>query len=891
MELQSLIIDAFHSHGFEKIEEYLQQKENSLCQKYNELLLIHFDKLINKELEQNEFQHVSLLLKCIQRFFRDETKEDEQLLIEQGLIPKMVSWLKRTIGFLTTGEVTITMSLVQVIEDFLNTALVISKCSPKGKSQLLDSFLYNLGLLVADKTINYLIRQEGLRTLNSILEKVPHEEREKIALSENKSFLMKGLARAILDIGDYDLQVSLSEALCRMMSKKSQADLAHRLFEDDIVAEAFKEIRDREFETDSRRFLNCLNDKLGDKRRVYTFPCIAAFINGYEVKKPCDENLEQFWIDFNIATQSITFYIDNAEDELWDSVRLLKEEVGGFSIKEAGKKKILLVYLKKALLFNNKEVMKVEIHFDLQSNIVKTCMEVLGPEKYVLNPDQMKREPPEISESFEEQETAEILCYHEEKAEQEPLSQEESVNDEKNYSFHESSQVIEQPETTKSGAHSSSAHFLDLEHQRQESVASKQNSSEGLKEVDKIQVPKLDEKPSYSNSPVASGAVQEGLLETDHLEKKRKRTRASKNIPETKENPYDFENTSDTMYSQVVVEAKQRILSHKKSSKKKRDGSTFSSYKSQGERKWFDDLRKHLFSESNNETSSDMSGSPWINSQKEKTLKTYSTQKRPRVRSKLRVLPLSPSSSGSDHQKDKATPVRKRISRQSNEKTLYSPVGFVIPEDSTKKHPFESVSPFGDESSPEYSEVTENLSKSAAHKSSMESAILKRKPQNKGASALLDDTLEMPKQQKLEEDHTPFSPVALMPGENPVPTALQVIPDSLGESAIISSFEDFTKKLKKNIESRNKDKDICIQNAMKASEKVTMLLNQLHQCRLDKIEQLHESIRQELDNFKKDVRALNDLEKEILDVWKKHSAQLNSFCDLQMKSLNHLRKR
>ncbi|XP_027723722.1 synaptonemal complex protein 2-like [Vombatus ursinus] len=898
--LQSLIIDAFHGHGFEKIEEYLHQKENSLCQKYNQLLLIHLDRLINKELDKNEFQCVSLLLKCIQRFFIDDTKEDEQLLIQQGLIPKMASWFERTIGFLTSGELTITMSLVQVIEGFLNTALVISKCSHKGKSQLLDSFLFNLGLLVANKTINYLIRQEGLRTLNSILEKVPRGEREKFPLSENRCFLMEGLARAILDIGDYDLQVALSEALCRMMSKKSQADLAHRLFEDDIVAVAFKEIRDREFETDSRRFLNCLNDKLGDKRRVYTFPCIAAFVDGYEVRKPHDENLEKFWIDFNIGSQSITFYIDNAEGELWDAVRLLKEAVRGFSIKEVGKKKVLVVYLKKSLLlFNNKEVMKIEIHFDLQFSILKTCMKVLGQDKYLANPDQTKREePPEIPESFKEQETAESPSYQEEKAVQEPMYQEESVQEDKNDSFYEPSQVVEQPETKKSDANSTSAHFLDLEDPSQGEIALERSSLDVLKEVDKIQILKLDEKPSYSNSPVActSEPFQVDMLHADGLEERRKGTSSSKNIPETKENPYDFENDSDTMYSQVVVEAKQRILSHKESSKKKRDSSTFSSYKSQGEGKLFDDVRKHLFSESNNETSNDMSGSSWINTQKKKNLKTYSKQKKPRVRSKLRVLPLSPSSSGSDRRK--TTPVGKRILRQNNEKNSDFPVVkfqgstvFLTPDDSAKKKPFQSISPLDDISSPEYSDVTEDLSMTAAPKSSVKSAILKRKPQNVGVSDLSDSTLIKPKQRKLEEDHTPFSPVALMLGENPVPAALQAIPDSLGESAVISTFENFTKELKKKFESRNKKKDVCFQNAMKASDKLTTLLNQIHQCRLDKIEQFHKSVLQELDNFKKDVQALKDLEKEILDVWKEQSTKLNSFCDLQMQSLNQLRKR
>ncbi|XP_058535854.1 synaptonemal complex protein 2 [Ochotona princeps] len=384
-QLEKCIDDALRKNNFKPLDTLLQiDISEDVKIKCSKQFFHKLDDLICRELNKKDVQMVSAILASVAKCGKNITILGQcglLTMMKQGLVQKMVTWFEKCKEIILSRGKSKDDAVLNMMEDLFDLLMITFDISDEGKRLVAESFIPQICALVADSGVNICVQQETLKKMNAMIDKMPKEAR-KIFSKQEMLILMSGMGERILDAGDYDLQVGIVEALCRMTTRKQRQELACQWFSMDFIVTAFKGIKESEFETDCRIFLNLVNGMLGDKRRVFTFPCLAAFLDKYELKIPSDEKLEEFWLDFNMESQSLSFYVaEDSEDHQWEPVTVSEDKVQTYSIEVRESKKLLNIILKNTIKISKREGKELFLYFDESLEISDVTKKIFGANK------------------------------------------------------------------------------------------------------------------------------------------------------------------------------------------------------------------------------------------------------------------------------------------------------------------------------------------------------------------------------------------------------------------------------------------------------------------------------------------------------------------------------
>ncbi|XP_076597979.1 synaptonemal complex protein 2 [Chaetodon auriga] len=391
-KLEKIIDEALKSGDVQALDVFLQwDVHEGTSIKCSQQFLTKLDKLVSRSLDKNNVKSASLALgilcKCGKNLKLPGDCQGLSGLIAQGLLKKMVEWFEKCRHLWIQCGPQWDETLFSLSEEFFDALMVVHDSCKEGTYKITESFLYPVGQMAVDPRIYILIQKEAIRKFNVILDKIPVDlkKKKKILTSQEASDIMIKLAGHILEGGDYDLQTALMEALCRMATPDWRKKLAYQWFSMEHVASAFIKICDSEFETDCRKFLNLVNGMQGDRRRVYSYPCLEVYLDKYELLMPADEKLEEFWIDFNLGSHSISIYFSLADDEAqegeWETICINENEVKSYTVTEEGKRHILQLKLSEMVVVGPVEGSSLTMHFSSSLDILQAAHRVYGHSK------------------------------------------------------------------------------------------------------------------------------------------------------------------------------------------------------------------------------------------------------------------------------------------------------------------------------------------------------------------------------------------------------------------------------------------------------------------------------------------------------------------------------
>ncbi|XP_026055194.1 synaptonemal complex protein 2 isoform X1 [Carassius auratus] len=390
-QVEKLVDEAFKHNNFQDLEIFVQnENKEGTTIKCSRQLMTKLDKLFIRELDLGNVDNACLVLTVLHKYGEMLVFPGGggiSVMVAQGFVKKMVQWFEKARKLWLEAGSPRNETMIKLAEDFFDALMVVHESCKEGTYEVTEALLSHIGKLASDAQINIMIQKEAARKLNAILEKIPMElkKKKKILSTQEASSMMNAVASQILRGGDYDLQVSLMEALCRMASPAQRSQVADSWFTMTFVSSAFKKIKDSEFETDCRKFLNMVNGMQGDGRSVYSYPCLEAFLDKHELLMPEDKNLEAFWIDFNLGSQSISFYFcvanKKTQDGQWSTLCIVENEVQSYTVEEESGKKVLHLVLTEPACCDNLEGSRVTIKFSSSLDILQATESVYGQAK------------------------------------------------------------------------------------------------------------------------------------------------------------------------------------------------------------------------------------------------------------------------------------------------------------------------------------------------------------------------------------------------------------------------------------------------------------------------------------------------------------------------------
>ncbi|XP_077365089.1 synaptonemal complex protein 2-like isoform X2 [Festucalex cinctus] len=318
---------------------------------------------VRKLLSSDDFGQVAVVMKALEILFGNN--DLQETMVNLGITHQVLSWFQTTRELLTSESQRRSpqLPLMESFYDFL--AVLNQSCLPASELSLTLVQLLNTLL---ESQLRFSVRLEAVRTFNSILHSLQTDQKKRIQSDQTLLWMMWELGEAMQTVGDYELQVSLAETLCHMTPRKERVQRANRWFSCSDIAEAFGLIKGSDFEVDCRHFLNFLNDRQGKARRVWTFPCIRAFLETTELVRPKNDKWDEYWVDFNFGSQRVSFFIDLPQGFLWGSVHLLKDHVDQYQLEVqeeegSGDQVVLSVHLKLPIMHLGVNGHRVKLFF------------------------------------------------------------------------------------------------------------------------------------------------------------------------------------------------------------------------------------------------------------------------------------------------------------------------------------------------------------------------------------------------------------------------------------------------------------------------------------------------------------------------------------------------